>query len=233
MTKTGAGPIVLCAGFKLTFYMVKLISKSIVCLMLFAAPLLVHGQKPSLKLSGGLLYSNIASEAGWLTFVNTPPPSASEAAQPHPWRPGGWATLESCLLSKRLFQLDIGLTYQERPPLEIFPFAAGPQAGVRTTVTVGNWPSTARHPLFNDPAHTFWRFPNFRYLHLEAMPSFKYEGERFSLLAGVGVFGGGCSIERKLPESLTILAKLRQFSVHKEPQATSGIQAQTSAYCQS
>jgi hypothetical protein len=92
------------------------------------------------------------------------------------------------MLNRRLFQFDIGLTYQERPPLEVFPFTAAPQAGVPAYVVLGNWPSTPQHPLFDDAR--FWRFPNFRYLHLEAEPCFKYSSERLNFLAGIGFFGG-------------------------------------------
>jgi hypothetical protein len=170
--------------------MIKSLTSILVCAFLLLTSL--SAQERAVKLSTGILYTNINSEAFWFSTLPQTILNERGGTYTYPWRRGWWATAESELLSRKFFQLSVGLTYQERPPLEVFPFPAGSQAGVPTIQVLGNWPSNPQNPLFSsfESDGISERFPNFRYLHLEVVPSFRYSVGRFELLAGIGLFGG-------------------------------------------
>jgi len=84
------------------------------------------------------------------------------------------------------------LTYQERWPLEIFRLNGNSNFGVHT---LGGWPSSPQSDLW-DPS-IYPRFPNFKYLHLDIIPTVSF-GKKLNISVGVGIFYGHLLNKNKL-----------------------------------
>jgi hypothetical protein len=139
----------------------------------------VFGQKlNNIHLSSGVLYANVTSKRPANEGIN-------------PFRYGGWVSLGSNLHIKKYgvfdFNLDLGLTYQERMPLEFFTFELNPQADVSSFLSILDYASHPQHEFHE--ISSFDRFPNFKYLHIETIPSITF-GKRLKTSVGVGLFGG-------------------------------------------
>jgi hypothetical protein len=139
----------------------------------------IFGQKlNNVHLSSGVLYANVTSKS-----------PANEGL--NPFRYGAWVSLGSNLQFKEFryfnFNLDLGLTYQERMPLEFFTFEAGTQVGVPTFIQIQDYASHPQHQFHE--VSGFDRFPNFKYLHIEAVPNISF-GKTLKTSIGVGLFSG-------------------------------------------
>jgi len=83
--------------------------------------------------------------------------------------------------------MNLGLSYQERMPLEVFQFPkAGGLTSVAESVIFAKFPSNPQNELFD--TGNYLRIPNFKYLTLEAIPSVTF-GKKLSVSLGVGLFG--------------------------------------------
>jgi len=84
-------------------------------------------------------------------------------------------------------KVDLGLTYQERIPLEVLPFPlGGVPAGVTGQFVLRKYPTNPQNELFT--TGNYLRIPNFKYLTLETIPSITF-GKKLSFSLGVGLFG--------------------------------------------
>jgi hypothetical protein len=139
----------------------------------------IFGQSLSnIHISSGVLYANVISKRPLYEGVN-------------PFRYGVWASCGSNLQLNEYkyfnFNLDLRLTYQERMPLEFFTFEAGTQVGVPTFIHIQDYASHPQHEFHEISG--FDRFPNFKYLHIEAVPNISF-GKTLKTSIGIGLFGG-------------------------------------------
>lgn len=132
----------------------------------------------NIHLSSGVLYANVTSKSPANQGLN-------------PFRYGAWASLGSNLHLKKFkyfdLNLDLGLTYQERMPLEFFTFELNPQAGTASFLHIQDYASHPQHEFHEISG--FMRFPNFKYLHIEAVPNITF-GKKLKTSIGIGLFGG-------------------------------------------
>lgn len=132
----------------------------------------------NIRISSGISYANVTSKSPVNEGVN-------------PFRYGVWTSLGGNLKFKKFrhfnFNLDLGLTYQERMPLEFFTFEAGTQIGVPTFIHIQDYASHPQHKFHE--VSGFDRFPNFKYLHIEAVPNITF-GKKLKTSVGIGLFGG-------------------------------------------
>jgi len=108
------------------------------------------------------------------------------------WRRGSWISLHSThQFSKKWLCLDVGMTYQERNPLEVFSFGLGDSSmqvsGVTSRFSLVEYPTSPQNELFNTDEYI--RFPNFKYLNMELIPNITL-GKPVSFTIGIGLFGG-------------------------------------------
>lgn len=82
--------------------------------------------------------------------------------------------------------------YQERWPLEIFRLSGGDSFGIHT---LGGWPTSPQSDLW-DPS-IYPRFPNFKYLHLDLIPTVSF-GKKLNISLGIGIFYGRLLNKNKL-----------------------------------
>lgn len=88
----------------------------------------------------------------------------------------------------KVFDLNLSISYQERIPLELFAYSHGISGGVQIGTVLSDWPTNPQNPLFDDEFYGI-RFPNFKYLHLDVVPTFKV-GQIVKLKVGIGPFFG-------------------------------------------
>ncbi len=87
--------------------------------------------------------------------------------------------------TKNSVSIRANLFYNERKALEYFPFVGG--------MNLVKWPTSPQSDLFDndnfDPA--FKHLPNFKYLHLELLPTYSFSiGEKWQIQSGIGMSGG-------------------------------------------
>jgi len=142
--------------------------------ILIGANINLSAQSLSPKASFGLSYTNFKA-----------PMSVWETGRV--WRRGFWGTIETNPRITKWLSIDLGLTYQERMPLEVLPFPlAGVPAGVSGQFVLMKFPTNPQNELFD--TGNYLRIPNFKYLTLEAIPSVTF-GKKLSVSLGVGLFG--------------------------------------------
>ena len=138
----------------------------------------LSAQKNTPELSFGILYADIKSVIVSYNEGN------------NKWRRGAWVSLNQNFQLHKWLYLDTGITYQERSPLEVFPFKWGANEGINgvsSRFIFGQWPTSPQHRLFD--SNKYVRFPNFKYLNIEIVPNITI-GNNFSITIGVGLFGG-------------------------------------------
>lgn len=136
------------------------------------------GDSQVVEFSSGIQYSSFYSESFGFT------------TQGNPYRRGWWSSLLYQKKLKGKLSLQLGLTYQERHPMERFIFIEGFQpAGIGTNVVFRDWPSSPQNEKFESIGLEFERFPNFKYLGTEVIPMYTF-GQNLQLSIGVGIFGG-------------------------------------------
>lgn len=135
-----------------------------------------NAQSLPVSISSGLSYATVRSLAiEWRGDMK------------HPWRRGGWVSVDGELISKRHFHLDGAITYQERVALETFPFNTG-DIGATGVWVFAKWPSNPQNEFFS--LGGFERFPNFKYLHIELVPSIPLLDRKLYISVGIGGFAG-------------------------------------------
>lgn len=149
-------------------------SNLLVTILLIAFCLPISAQVFSPEISSGILYAETKT-----LFPNT-----LEST----WRRAGWLTVSNTFKVKKGFAIEMGLTYQERIPLEEFHFTSqNPSiSGGSSGVLIGNWPTNPQNIGFNE--EDWIRFPNFKYLGLEVIPSISF-GKIWSITIGSGFYG--------------------------------------------
>ena len=157
--------------------MQKRILKLIALSLLFTFVYLnLSAQKKVPEISFGILYADIKTlDQNW-DRGNT-------------WRRGIWVTLEESHKVYKWFNLDTGITYQERIPLEVLTFNWGLPSSLGTTgrFVFGNYPTNPQNEIFT--TGNYLRIPNFKYLNIEIIPKIII-GNIFSFTFGAGIFGG-------------------------------------------
>ncbi len=126
------------------------------------------------KILVGANYSNITSKRPAYENVN-------------PFRYGWLISANQNIQLKKVVNLNIGITYQEKMPLEFFEFKMATQAGTSSFLVFEEYPSNPQNRFYNE--ENFIRFPNFKYLNLEVVPNITL-GNRIKTSFGVGLFGG-------------------------------------------
>jgi len=84
--------------------------------------------------------------------------------------------------------MESSLTYQERIPFEMLPFPMGEHANSFNASILTNWPTNPQNEFFDQVGYAT-RFPNFKYVHLQLIPSIKV-GKKISASLGFGPFLG-------------------------------------------
>lgn len=143
----------------------------------------LHSQVLPPKISVGLLSSDIheseidrARERRTSTNNNTA-------------KIGFYATVSSGVQVYKWLNLELGVTYQERLPLEKFTFGLQSSgSGVTQPFSLVAYPTSPQSQGWDRNAYL--RFPNFRYAHLELIPMVSLAKQRFKMDMGIGVFYG-------------------------------------------
>lgn len=157
------------------------------------------------KISVGLLSSDILEpyifkregDKGRNTSVNAP-------------KIGFYTTLSSGVKLYKWLQLELGLTYQERLPLEKFTFRDKSSPTGRTGIfSFASHPTSPQSKRWDEDI--FLRFPNFKYIHVELVPTFSFGKERLNVQLGVGVFYGYLLNHRTLQFSAKDFPGYAQF----------------------
>ena len=136
---------------------------------------ILDAQDDKIGISSGIVFSKYVSQH----------PSYSLGSI---WRRSAWISVDYRNNIHRCFQVEASISYQERTPLELLPFAMSPQSGGLDATILTNWPTNPQNELF-DRVDYARRFPNFKYAHLEVAPSIKFDAA-ISASLGFGVFGG-------------------------------------------
>ncbi len=133
-------------------------------LLVFFICLSVEMHSQNISFSAGILRSDIVSYSDFYRQGNTP-------------KYGFWTTAGVDFKLRKHIAIETNLTYQERKPLEVFPFEG-----------IGFWkyPTSKQSPGYRPE---FPIFPNFKYLHLELVPVFE-NGHKLKTQIGVGFFYG-------------------------------------------
>lgn len=148
-------------------------SKIAFCLLLFSN--LTFAQSfDNISISTGVTYSNVTTQKEEVLSNN------------NPFRYGFWISANYDLSFKKWFSLDLGVTYQERMAMEFFYFPDAPNSRAGT-IFIRDYPSNPQHEFFK--VRGVDAFPNFQYLHLEAIPSINF-GKKIKTSVGIGIFGG-------------------------------------------
>lgn len=102
---------------------------------------------------------------------------------------GFYTTLSSGVRLYRRLHLELGLTYQERLPLEKFTFSdKSSPTGIIFPFSFAGYPTSPQSKLWNEAIYL--RFPNFKYAHFELIPTFSFGRKRLKMDLGAGVFYG-------------------------------------------
>ena len=139
----------------------------------------VSGQIKSVGTSNGLLYSNI--HLSWYS-------KSQENSKNNSGKIGFYSSLEASFKVYKNISLIGSLTYQERWPLEEFQFNNFSEGNeVLLGNTIAQFPTSPQSTLWD--AEEYIRFPNFRYLIIEAVPEISF-GKKTTFSVGAGVFYG-------------------------------------------
>lgn len=135
------------------------------------------------KISIGLLSSDIHEST---------PDRESESrrnANDNAGKIGFYTTIGSGIKFYNWLSLEFGISYQERLPLEKFTFVnPGSPPGTNATFTFASYPTSPQSKFWDK--NLYLRFPNFKYVHFELIPTFSLGTENLKIELGVGVFYG-------------------------------------------
>ncbi|GEM_PF-1647398 len=102
---------------------------------------------------------------------------------------GFYTTLSSGIKLYRWLHLEFGATYQERLPLEKFTFSdRRSPTGFIGGFSFSGYPTSPQSRLWNEAIYL--RFPNFKYVHFELIPTFSFGKKKLKVELGAGVFYG-------------------------------------------
>lgn len=138
---------------------------------------LSYGQFDSPTVTVGMLFSDVYSND--VTYENC---NSSKR--------NFFGTIGTNYVINNLFDVGVNLTYQERKALEIFSFPIENQgAGISSQFSFCKYPTSPQSDIFHNSVNQYRHFPNFKYFHLEFIPSIRY-GTKLEFKLGVGLFVG-------------------------------------------
>lgn len=135
----------------------------------------IKSQSSSIGVSTGLVSSK---------FVSQHPTYGVEGVFRHSF----WVSVDYKKRFGKYLQIESSLTYQERIPLEMLPFNMGNQGNSFNATILRNWPTNPQNEIFHEVDYAR-RFPNFKYVHLDLVPSIQV-GNKISYSLGIGPFVG-------------------------------------------
>lgn len=147
--------------------------KLLFCFIIIANVLQAQ-QLDNVRISTGITYANSTSQRPVHEDIN-------------PFRYGFWVAANHNLSLKKWLSLDLGITYQERMAMEFFDFTGIPDRSAGTHILIRDYPSNPQHDFFR--IRDLQAFPNFKYLHFEAIPTINF-GKKIKTSIGIGVFTG-------------------------------------------
>lgn len=102
---------------------------------------------------------------------------------------GFYVTASSGIKLYNWLNIEFGISYQERLPLEKFTFIGqGSQPGTNTIFSFAGYPTSPQSEGWNE--ELFLRFPNFKYAHFELIPTFSLGKQDTKVELGLGIFYG-------------------------------------------
>lgn len=142
----------------------------------------LSAQIESIDISNGLISSHI--NRSYYSKVR----EASKDKKNNSGKIGFYSSAESTFKVFKNISLTGSLTYQERWPLEEFRFFDFDEGnGTFLGNTIAQFPTSPQSSLWD--AEKYIRFPNFRYLIIEAIPKINF-GKKTKFAVGLGLFYG-------------------------------------------
>lgn len=143
----------------------------------------LYGQLMNPKLSIGILSSDI--------HESTPNRASEERrnSNNNDSKIGFYTTISSGVKCNNWLSIEFGVSYQERLPLEKFTFINQENtSGVNSIYSIVGYPTSPQSKSWNEALYR--RFPNFKYAHLELIPTYSIGKKKSKVEIGFGVFYG-------------------------------------------